>query len=251
MGKSSMIRAIGLMSGTSMDGIDIALIATDGDSRIERLGFASVPYEEPFRDRLRQALADAVALRQRDGRPGCLGDVERDLTERQAQAVTNFLSQQRLSTADIDLIGFHGQTVLHRPEQRLTVQLGDGRLLAAQTGIDVVFDLRADDVGAGGQGAPLAPVYHQAMAAAISGGLNSEVVAILNIGGVANVTFLSSNGKPLAFDTGPGNALIDDWVRAHTGEACDRDGRLAACGRVDELQLSKLMDHVFFDAVPP
>src|SRR5690606_30092365 len=149
----------------------------------------------------------------------------------------------------------HGQTVLHAPERRLTVQLGDGPLLARLSGIEVVYDLRAADVAAGGQGAPLVPVYHRAMASKLA----ARPVAVVNIGGVANVTWIGRNGTLIAFDTGPGNALIDDWMLRHTGNAVDRDGSTAAQGRVDEGALNALIcdesfGHViseYFARVPP
>ncbi|MFT5508496.1 MAG: anhydro-N-acetylmuramic acid kinase [Hyphomicrobiaceae bacterium] len=245
MGKS--LRAIGLMSGTSMDGVDMALIATDGRNVIERQAFASVSYDEIFRERLRQALADAVVMKSRDERPGCLADVEQELTEHNATAVLGFLRDLRLSAADIDLISFHGQTVLHRPEQRLTVQIGCGPQLAALVGTDVIYDLRATDVAAGGQGAPLAPAYHRAMAAK----LDSGPIAVLNIGGVANVTFIDSDGGLTAFDTGPGNALLDDFVFARTGDGCDENGCYSGAGTVNDAVLAELMGDAYFTAPPP
>jgi anhydro-N-acetylmuramic acid kinase len=147
----------------------------------------------------------------------------------------------------VDLIGFHGQTVLHAPHQRLTWQIGDGARLAATTGIATVFDFRAEDVAAGGQGAPLAPLYHVARA----NGLDRPL-AVLNLGGVGNVTWIGTDdAPPLAFDTGPGNALLDDWCLARAGVACDLDGALAFNGTVDEGLLAGLMDHPYFDKPPP
>lgn len=238
---------IGLMSGTSMDGIDAVLIETDGEAHILRREAFTAKYDEPFRQRVRQALLDAAGITNREARPGCLGDVERALTERHADVVARLLKLAGVSAGDVDLIAFHGQTVLHRPEQGLTVQIGDGPALAAETGIDVVYDLRAADVAAGGQGAPLAPMYHRAMAAQIGGG----AMAVLNIGGVANVTFVASHGALIAFDTGPGNALLDDWVYSRTGNAFDVDGRYSGIGSVDETVLAALMRDAYFAAPPP
>ena len=222
---SKPLSVIGLMSGTSMDGIDAALIETDGEDIVARLCSVSVAYDEPFRGKLGRALQDASGITSREQRPGCLGDVEHELTERHAAAVDSLLRDAGKAPSDIDLIAFHGQTVLHRPAEHLTVQLGDGPKLAALTGIDVVYDLRAADVAAGGQGAPLAPVYHRAMAARLGG----EPMAVLNIGGVANVTFVARDGDLTAFDTGPGNALLDDWVFARTGAPFDLNGQYRRC----------------------
>ena len=243
---SKPLLAIGLMSGTSMDGIDAVLVETDGEDRVRCRDAHHAPYDAGFRERLRMALQDAGGMTDRDARPGCLGDVERELTGRHADAVGALLQTAGLAARDVDLMAFHGQTVLHRPDQGLTVQIGDGGKLAADTGIDVVYDLRAADVAAGGQGAPLAPAYHRAMAAQIGGG----PVAVLNIGGVANVTFVSGDGGLVAFDTGPGNALLDDWVFSRTGDAIDVDGRYSGIGTIDQSVLSALMSDAYF-AVPP
>jgi anhydro-N-acetylmuramic acid kinase len=244
MGKSEsrMLRAIGLMSGTSMDGIDVALVETDGEDRALRGPSATFDYAADFRRRLAEAIDDARGMSDRTARPGCLGAVERELTERHAAAVARFLAEQSIVPADIAVIGFHGQTVWHAPEQRVTVQLGDGRQLAKLTGIDVIYDLRTADVEAGGQGAPLVPIYHRALAAR----LPERPVAVVNIGGVANVTWIGRNGTLLAFDTGPGNALIDDWMLRHTGTAVDPEGSTAAGGRVDENALARLFVNEYF-----
>ncbi|MBY6240173.1 anhydro-N-acetylmuramic acid kinase [Methylosinus sp. Sm6] len=244
----SLVRAIGLMSGTSMDGVDVALLETDG---VQLLSFGptlSAPYGEEDRALLRAALAKAVDLEDRMARPGPLAEAERVVTERHAEAVEAFLRENEIDAAAIDVVGFHGQTVLHRPERRLTVQIGDGAALARRLGIDVVYDLRAADVAAGGQGAPLVPAYHRALVAA--SGLDGPV-AVLNIGGVANVTLVDGAAEPVACDTGPGNALIDDLMLARTGVAFDRDGAAAAAGRADEDALARLLAHPFFEAPPP
>jgi anhydro-N-acetylmuramic acid kinase len=245
MGKT--LRAIGLMSGTSMDGIDVALIETDGENVVERGPSGTFAYDGAFRARLTQAIADAREVADRDARPGCLADAERELTERHAAAVRQFMDQQGVARADVGTVGFHGHTVLHAPERRLTVQIGDGAKLARRIGIDVVCDLRAADVAAGGQGAPLAPVYHRALAAR----LPERPVAVVNIGGVANVTWIGRDGTMLAFDTGPGNALIDDWMLRHTGRALDADGAAAAGGRIDEDALNALFLNDYFGRLPP
>lgn len=250
MGKQPVtapMRAIGLMSGTSLDGIDIALIETDGSERVRRITGRSTAYPDPFRNALRQALADAANLTDRSARPGCLKAVEEELTRRHAEAVLRIMGDLALQPSAIDLIGFHGQTVLHRPESGLTVQLGDGALLAQLTGIDVVHDLRAADVAAGGQGAPLVPAYHRALVAE----LPQRPVAFVNIGGVANVTFIDRDGQLVAFDTGPGNAMIDDWMLTRGRRPFDENGVEAARGRVHEDYLSAYLRHSHFSQPPP
>jgi anhydro-N-acetylmuramic acid kinase len=244
---SKIRRALGLMSGTSMDGIDLALIETDGATHVRRLGAATVDYPDDFRDRLRQAISDAKVLSSREQRPGCLADVERELTDRHAEAALRFLGDRMLQPSAVDVIGFHGQTVLHKPEVGLTVQLGDGQMLAEKTGVDVVYDLRAADCAAGGEGAPLAPAYHRALAAK----LPQRPVAFLNIGGVANVTWIGTDETLIAFDTGPGNAMIDDLVRGTGFGSHDFDGKLASGGTVDERVLHSFMMHPYFAKAVP
>jgi anhydro-N-acetylmuramic acid kinase len=239
---AKLLTAIGLMSGTSMDGIDVALVRTDGSRALERGPARSYPYDDDMRGRLKAALAYAADLEERTARPGTLAAVERELTERHAAAVNDFLEATGIDKSLVDVIGFHGHTVLHRPEARLTVQIGDAALLARLTGCQVVSDLRAADVAAGGQGAPLAPVYHRALAIR----LPQRPVVFVNIGGVANVTWIGSNGELLAFDTGPGNALMDDWAARHTGRACDENGALARSGVADEAALRRYLAHPYF-----
>ena len=252
------MRAIGLMSGTSMDGIDVALIETDGSSLkvvlsangyVESLGATGYrPYSDEERATLRAALTDAESIEARTDRPGCLGEAEDLVTRSHAEAVQAFLEENGLTAADVDVVGFHGQTVVHRPDQRMSVQIGDGQSLADQLGIPVVYDFRAADIEAGGQGAPLVPAFHRALAEA--SGFPGPL-GILNIGGVANVTLIGRGGELLAFDTGPGNALIDDWMRERAGQPFDEDGRTAARGRPDEALLAWLLVHPYFQKPPP
>lgn len=241
------MRAIGLMSGTSLDGVDVALLETDGEA-IKGFGPTGYrPYAEAERDLLRRALAAGAALTDRAARPGVLAEADAFVTRVQAETVEGFLTTEKIDKAAIDVVGFHGQTVLHRPEQRLTVQIGDGTALARRLGLPVVYDFRAADVAAGGQGAPLVPVFHQAMARTLE---RPHPIAVLNVGGVANVTFVDG-GDPVAGDTGPGNALIDDFMRARTGAPLDRDGDQAARGRVHEDFVARVMADPFFDLPCP
>lgn len=243
---AKLVRAIGLMSGTSMDGIDVAVLATDGEARIERGPSVTIPYTGDQMRRLAQGLRDAEVMAGRDERPGSLAALEADLTRWHVDGIAA-LRQAHPARSEADVIGFHGQTVLHRPKDRLTVQLGDGALLASLTRLPVVNDFRAADVSAGGEGAPLVPVYHKALAATVS----SRPVAFLNVGGVANVTWIGGDGDPIAFDTGPGNGLVNDWMSSHTGEVADIDGRHALMGKVHESVLARLMDHPYFAAPAP
>ena len=242
---SDLKTAIGLMSGTSMDGIDLALVRTDGEGRVERGPAMGVAYDTAFRKVLAHALETAKAIRRRGERPGDLRDVERELTLRHATAVGDFLERSGISAQDVDFIGFHGQTVLHRPLQALTVQIGDGGLLARETGIAVVHDMRANDMLHGGQGAPLVPAYHAALAAGIEAFAGQPVVFV-NIGGISNLTYIGADGEIVAYDSGPGNTLIDQWVEAAAGIPYDAGGAIASEGGVIPALARRYLDHPFF-----
>jgi len=235
--------AIGLMSGTSMDGIDAALIRTDGQTIQEFGPSLSLTYDEEFRDRLRSVLrCDASDPR--------LINIELDLTDMHARVVERLIMENGIATENIDLIGFHGQTLDHRPADGVTLQIGDGARLASETGIPVVNDFRSNDVARGGEGAPFASLYHQALAHELD-----KPTVILNLGGVANVTWvgggIGAGEDILAFDTGPASALIDDWVAQKLGQSMDVDGKLAASGTVDHAVLSKMLDQSYFAKKPP
>ena len=244
----SRVTAIGLMSGTSYDGVDVALIETDGEE-IGSLGPTGYrPYSDQERDLLRRAIAVATNLADRTERPKILAQVEELVTDMHAEAVEAFLAANGMAASAVGVVGFHGQTVLHRPDRGLTVQIGNGPALAARLGIPVVYDFRAADVAAGGQGAPVVPVFHRALVRQLK---RAHPVGVLNLGGVANVTFIDGNVELIAFDTGPGNALIDDFVRMRTGQPRDDDGRTAAAGKVDEDAVARVLKHPFFAKAPP
>ena len=235
-------RAIGLMSGTSLDGIDVALIETDGVSHVKPIAFSYFSYDEGLRAQIRACFGARV-------KTPATADAEHALTMAHVRAVKDFMAAHNLTKKDVDLIGFHGQTITHDPANMFTWQLGDGELLARETGIDVVYDFRTADVAAGGQGAPLIPIYHWARMQ--SSGVPTPV-AILNIGGVSNVTWLGqADGDVLAFDCGAGNALIDDVVLKATGARFDTDGKLAKSGKVDEPKLREWLSHPYFKTLPP
>jgi len=243
-----LVRAIGLMSGTSMDGVDVALVETDGERAIRPGPTGFQPYSDEDGALLRAALAEAASLTDRTARPGALAPAERMIVARHAQAVQAFLAHHAIDRASVDLVGFHGQTVLHRPARRLTVQIGDGAALARALGLAVAWDMRAADAAAGGQGAPLVPVWHRALA--LDAGLETPLAAV-NVGGVGNLTYVAEGEDPIAFDTGPGNALLDDLMLERTQIACDVDGMAGAAGRVDEAALATLLAHPYFAAPAP
>lgn len=230
-----------------MDGIDVAMIRTDGENIVEAMAFEAVDYDSSQRALLSEAMSLSTGLQERSSRPGKLSEIEHDITRWHADAIDWFCKKHAVGRSSEIVVGFHGQTVLHRPEAGLTVQLGDGQLLANSTGLKVVADMRANDMVHGGQGAPLACAYHAAMAAHVPG----RPTAFVNIGGVGNITLVDEEGDLLAFDTGPGNALMDDWCLQHTGKPVDVDGALARSGTVDEGVLAELRRHEYFLDAPP
>ncbi len=230
------LRAVGMMSGTSLDGVDAAWVESDGVT-ITRTGMnVTMYYEDELRADLRRLLSLAPTISAEDP---FLKDVERRLTEDHC-IVFGMIGQ------GTDIIGLHGQTILHAPEKRRTWQIGDAGMLARKSGLRVVHDFRSADVAAGGQGAPLAPLYHAALAQSLP-----KPLLIVNIGGVANITWLGPNGEILACDTGPGNGPLDDFVHRHTGQNYDKDGILAAAGTVQRDRLAQLLAHPYFALPAP
>lgn len=232
---------IGLMSGTSIDGVDGVLVSFDPDGRPdETLAFLSLPIDPDLRERLNQ-------LQQ----PGP-NDLEMaavaglDLARLYARAVTALLEMAGIGANDVCAIGAHGQTVRHRPEAGYTLQLLAPALLAELTGIDVVADLRSADIAAGGEGAPLVPAFHR-----VAFGQPGQSRGVVNIGGIANISVLDAQGGVSGHDTGPGNTLIDAWCRRHLGLPYDDGGRWAASGRVDPDLLARWLAEPYFQRRPP
>lgn len=233
--------AIGLMSGTSQDGVDAALVVTDGAQFVSCGPGLTIPYSNPVRARLRALLGRSPAEAGAE-----IAEAAALITQIHAKAVNRLLEESGKSAESVDVIGFHGHTILHRPRAGLTVQIGDAALLAALTGIDVINDFRSRDVEEGGEGAPFVPLFHAALAAGLE-----RPLAVLNLGGVANITWIGRDGTPMAFDTGPGNALLDDWMRRLTGRDYDSEGSLAASGTVDAGVLERLLSDPYFGRAPP
>jgi anhydro-N-acetylmuramic acid kinase len=229
------MRIVGLMSGTSLDGVDAALLETDGELVAASGPSVTLAYPPGLRADLRALLDRAPGLHAGDAD---LLAATRAMTLHHAKAVRELGVQA-------DMIGFHGQTILHRPDERRTWQIGDAALLAREAGLPVAWDFRATDVAEGGQGAPLVPLYHQALAAGLE-----RPLGVLNIGGVANLTWIGET-ELLACDTGPGNALLDDYCLRRLGEPMDKDGRLSAAGTPHEPTLATLLSHPFFARPAP
>ena len=227
------------MSGTSLDGVDVALIETDG----ERIAAFGPSLTVPYADEVRRTIRAVFGAEQPSQATRAAEDA---VTAAHVAAVRRWSSEQGVDLSTLDLVGFHGQTITHRPERRFTWQIGDGAALAQALGVRVVNDLRTADVAAGGQGAPLVPVYHAALAANLP-----RPLAVVNVGGVGNVTWIGADGALLAFDTGPGNGPIDDWCARRAGQRFDADGALAALGKVDRTRLEHFSEHRYFVRTPP
>lgn len=237
--------AIGLMSGTSLDGIDAALIETDGENRIRPVAFHGVPLPDGARAQLFDATRLALTL-DRPCDHHIISQASALITRLHADAVTTLLTDANVDRRSVQILGFHGQTIAHRPDRGWTWQIGDGAELARSTGIATVHDFRSADVAAGGQGAPLLPIYHAARTAELA-----RPLAVLNLGGVGNLTWIGSTGDLIAFDTGPANGLVDAWVESKTGQRFDVNGALASSGAVDMTVLTAVLDHPFFDQAAP
>lgn len=237
---TGMIRAVGAISGTSMDAIDVAVLESDGLSRVQMLAGGAAPYPPDLRAKLQALIADPTRAE-----TGDLDALEAEVTEAFAGAIREVLARRGFDLGTIDLVGLHGQTVFHRPERRITRQLGNGAQLARALGRPVVNRFRHADVAAGGQGAPLVPLYHAALATPLD-----KPVVVLNLGGVANITYLDGE-TILACDTGPASALIDDAMMHHFGKPYDRDGRVASQGMVDRHMVAEWLDHPFFSQPLP
>jgi len=235
---------IGLMSGTSLDGVDGVLAQADGNSVLQARGHAHLPFTLALR-------ADLLTLNRSGPDELHRGALAANaIVSLYAEVVAQLLAAAGLVPADVTAIGAHGQTVRHRPGEfdglGYTVQLINGALLAERSGIDVVCDFRSRDVAAGGQGAPLVPAFHAACFAQ-----PGQDVAVLNLGGIANLTLLRADGQVLGFDTGPGNLLMDLWCQRHRDTAYDEGGRWAASGRVDAELLQSMLTEPYFARLPP
>ena len=253
MAVKAAMRVLGFMTGTSLDAVDMALLDTDG-AHIVGFGPAGERKLDPA---TRAAAEEAIVAGRSWGwdapEPEAFGTAARIIAETHLAAARDFLAAQGLTAGDIDLVGVHGQTVLHEPPlptrpRGRTVQLIDAQRLADGLGLPVAFDFRTADVAAGGQGAPLAPVYHAALTR--FSGLEAPV-AVLNLGGVGNVTLVTADGALEAYDTGPANGMIDLWVQSRTGARCDVDGALARAGRTDEGILAGYLAHPYFTTRGP
>jgi anhydro-N-acetylmuramic acid kinase len=237
---SKIFRAIGLMSGTSLDGIDLAMIESDGAEHIKLIGSDYAEYSNEFRDRLRNLIFQNPTL-------SGIKEIENEITILHANLVHDFLKKNNLKASEIDLIGFHGQTIFHQPAKKITWQIGNVQLLALETGIKTVGDFRVRDVLEGGQGAPLVPIYHFYLFTKLS-----KPSAILNIGGVSNLTYFDEDLKNLqAFDVCFGNAPSNDLMHKKFQKEFDENGDLAKSGKINLELIDKILEHKIFNQKLP
>jgi anhydro-N-acetylmuramic acid kinase len=246
------MRVLGFMTGTSLDACDMAILATDGETIFAFGPAGERKLTEETRALVLDATHAAMAWERGEPEPASFAPAAEAVAREHFEAAEGFLAQNGLTWADIDLMGMHGQTVLHeRPQEGRvgrTVQLGDAQWLADASGVPVAYDFRTADVAAGGEGAPLAPIYH--LARARSAGMAAPL-AVLNVGGVANVTFWSGAEEIAAFDTGPGNGMIDLLMQSRGAGRFDEGGKYASVGKADEGVLTGLLAHPYFQAPPP
>lgn len=234
------LTAIGVISGTSMDAIDVALVTSDGRDEVACGAAGAYPYRETTRRELQAVIADAERA---SAAP--LAELEAAVTADHLAAIRSFAAEKHVDLAAVDLVGLHGQTVYHRPERRFTRQLMTGQTVADALGIPAIDRFRHADVEAGGEGAPFAPLYHRALVQGLE-----QPVMVLNLGGVANVTWIDGDDV-IAFDTGPASAILDDFVQRRLGRAFDEDGALAASGHVHDDLVAEFMANPFFARRPP
>jgi len=240
MSGPTLFKAIGVISGTSMDGIDVSLVTTDGDVVVEPGPGATYPYPDALRGSLQALVAEPERAQTEP-----LEQLEREVTDAHVGAIRRFMAANHFSARDVHLIGFHGQTVYHRPEIHFTRQLGQGARVAQVLGIDTVGRFRHADVASGGEGAPFVPLYHRALASRLP-----QPVMVLNLGGVGNVTYIDGD-TVIAFDTGPASALLDDFMLRRRGLAYDENGRFAASGTPDPVLVAAFMTNPYFDRPAP
>ena len=233
--------SLGLMSGTSMDGIDVSIIKSDGEQSLDLVDDIYIKYDEQLKLKLKKIIDLCTSKDQFSKLSKEINELEKEITLRHIEACKLIIKKNK--NKKIDLIGFHGQTILHKPEKGYSIQIGDHKLLSKHTNTMVVSNFRENDILNGGQGAPLAPIYHQLILTRIKSKLPSVVI---NIGGISNITYMDEHNKIIGFDTGPGNYLIDEWVRSKTKKEFDDNGLIAKSGQTDEGILKNFLSDAYF-----
>lgn len=232
--------ALGILSGSALDGVDIAFIKTDGVDVYKTGHTMTVPYDEPIRQKIRSVLGMRPDTPENKN---ILAEIEKELTIFWAQAVKEYIDMYDVT---VDVIGLEGHTICNNPKQQYIYQLGDGELLSALTGIKVVYNFHAADIAAGGQGGPLDVTFYNAVTSQ-----RERPLAVVDISGISSISWLGSFGEMAAFNSGPGNAAVDEWVMKHAGQNMDYNGKLAITGKINEQIVAVLMRHKYFAQYPP
>jgi anhydro-N-acetylmuramic acid kinase len=245
-----LITAIGLMSGTSCDGIDASIIKSDGEDELNVIGDYFFPYEEKFKfkiRRLKEKVDNVLALKIKKDE---IDELEKQITILHSKAVDLLLKKLKINKSEIDLVGLHGHTIFHSFSDKKTKQLGNGKTLSKLTGLNVIYNFRENDLKNGGQGAPLVPIFHKLLQKKLR--LKLPVIFV-NIGGISNITYLDKNDEMISFDTGPGNFLIDKLLQLKSNNKIqyDKDGRMAFKGRVDINILESYLNDPYYNFFPP
>ena len=249
--KNKLYTAIGLMSGTSMDGVDVSLIRSDGFNQFTNILDEYFEYNESLQQELielRNLIVNINNLKQYSSR---LNKLEREITVFHSKIVSNLSFKYE---DEIDFVGFHGQTIFHNPEQKITKQLGDGRLMSQLVKKKVIYDFRQEDITNKGQGAPLTPIFHNLLSRRINEKHQIDFpICFLNIGGISNITKIIKKDEKLeenleAFDSGPGNCMIDEWVRKNSKNNFDENGSIAKSGKINQLLLNQVIDNFKIDS---
>ena len=238
--------SLGLMSGTSMDGIDLSIIKSDGEKVAKIIDEMYMKYDPQFKKRLAKIVKLCTSKNKFTRFKEEIDDIERELTFYHAKACNLII--RRNKNLKLDLIGFHGQTILHKPKLGYSIQIGDPQLLSKLTKTTVISKFRENDILHGGQGAPLASIYHKLILNKIRAPFPC---AIVNIGGISNITYLEKKNKIISFDIGPGNCLIDEWIKKHTRRDFDKWGMIAKSGNLDQNILNKFLKISYFQKKPP
>tara|TARA_B100001093_G_scaffold474987_1_gene500177 strand:- start:717 stop:1832 length:1116 start_codon:yes stop_codon:yes gene_type:complete len=247
---SKQLTSIGLMSGTSLDGIDVSIIQSDGEEKIEIIGNYYLSYEEKFKKDLGELKNKIINKADLDINKDIIQKIESNLTDLHADSITNILRKYNLTSKDIDVVGFHGQTIYHSYKENISRQLGEGKKLNKLINISVIYNFRENDILNGGQGAPLTPIYHKALQKIHN---LSLPLAFINIGGIANITYIDESKKITAFDSGPGNCLIDNFLQLKSNNKInfDNNGEIALKGSINEIILENYLNDPFYLLPPP
>jgi len=248
--KNKLYTAIGLMSGTSMDGVDVSLIRSDGFNQFSRVLDEYFEYTESLHQQLIELRNLILCIDDLDKYTSRLNEVEREITVFHSKIVSEISSKYQ---DEIDFVGFHGQTIFHSPKDKISKQLGDGQLMSQLIKRKVIYDFRKDDIINSGQGAPLTPIFHNLLSKYINKKYQIEFpICFLNIGGISNITKIIKKDDNLeenleAFDSGPGNCMIDDWIRKNSKNHFDKNGSIAKSGKIDQLILNQAIDNFKID----